>query len=73
MATGQRPFLGDSLATISSRILSQTPRRASEWNTKLSPALDAALAQAMAKDKTKRFVTAKDLAEALEAVRALSK
>jgi len=71
MATGQRPFLGDSLATISSRILSQTPLRASELNTKLSPALDATLAQAMAKDKTKRFVTAKEFAEALEAVRAL--
>ncbi len=71
MATGQRPFLGDSLATISSRILSQTPLRASELNTKLSPALDAALAQAMAKDKAKRFATAKEFAEALEAVRGL--
>ena len=68
MATGQRPFLGDSLATISSRILSQTPLRASELNTKLSPALDATLAQAMAKEKSKRFATAKELAEALEAV-----
>jgi len=71
MATGQRPFLGESLATISSRILSQMPLRASELNTKLSPALDATLAQAMAKDKSKRFATAKELAEALEAVRAL--
>jgi len=71
MATGQRPFLGESLATISNRILSQTPLRASELNTKLSPALDATLAQAMAKDKSKRFATAKELAEALEAVRAL--
>jgi CHASE2 domain-containing sensor protein len=71
MATGQRPFLGDSLATISNRILSQTPLRASELNTRLSPALDATLAQAMAKDKTKRFAMAKEFAEALEAVRAL--
>lgn len=71
MATGQRPFLGESLATISNRILSQTPLRASELNTKLSPALDATLAQAMAKDKAQRFVTAKEFAEALEAVRGL--
>lgn len=71
MATGQRPFLGESLATISNRILSQTPLRASELNTKLSPALDATLAQAMAKDKTNRFATAKEFAEALEAVRGL--
>lgn len=71
MATGQRPFLGDSLATISNRILSKTPLRACELNPQLSPALDAALAQAMAKDKAQRFATAKEFAEALQAVSAL--
>jgi CHASE2 domain-containing sensor protein len=71
MATGQRPFLGDTLAAISNRILSQKPLRVSELNPKLSPALDAALAQAMAKDKTKRFAVAKEFAEALNAVRLL--
>jgi len=71
MATGRRPFLGESLATISNRILSQMPILASDLNPKLSPALDAALAQAMAKDKTKRFATAKEFAEALQAACAL--
>ncbi len=68
MATGNRPFLGESLATISSRILAQMPVHASDLNPKLSPAFDAMLVQAMAKDKTKRFATAKEFAEALKAV-----
>jgi len=38
----------------------------------MSPALDAVLVQAMAKDKAKRFATAKAFAEALEAVCALN-
>jgi tRNA A-37 threonylcarbamoyl transferase component Bud32 len=65
MATGNRPFLGESLATISNRILSHMPILASDLNPNLSPALDAALWQAMAKDKTNRFPTAKAFAEAL--------
>jgi serine/threonine-protein kinase len=68
MATGNRPFLGESLATISSRILAQMPVHASDLNPKLSPAFDAMLVQAMAKDKTKRFATAKEFAEAMKAV-----
>jgi CHASE2 domain-containing sensor protein len=71
MATGNRPFLGESLATISSRILAQMPVHASDLNPKLSPAFDAMLVQAMAKDKTKRFTTAKEFAEALKAVGSL--
>ncbi|MDZ7343670.1 MAG: serine/threonine-protein kinase [candidate division KSB1 bacterium] len=68
MATGQRPFLGESIATISHRILSNMPLLASDLNPNLSPALDAALWQAMAKDKANRFPTAKAFAEALAAV-----
>jgi hypothetical protein len=34
----------------------------------LSPAFDAMLVQAMAKDKPKRFATAKEFAEAMKAV-----
>jgi tRNA A-37 threonylcarbamoyl transferase component Bud32 len=71
LATGHRPFLGESLATISNRILSHAPILASDLNPKLSPAFDAALVQAMAKDKAQRFATAKEFAEALNAVRAL--
>jgi len=73
MATGQRPFLGESLATISNRILAQMPILASDLNPKLSPAFDAALMQTMAKDKPKRFATAKEFAEALLAMDELKK
>ncbi|MDZ7290418.1 MAG: serine/threonine-protein kinase [candidate division KSB1 bacterium] len=72
MATGHRPFLGESIATISNRILSQMPILVSDLNPALSPALDAVLVQAMAKDKAKRFSTAKAFAEALSAVCALT-
>ncbi len=68
MATGTRPFLGESLATISSRILAQAPVHASALNPNLSPAFDAMLVQALAKDKTQRFGTAKEFAEAMKAV-----
>jgi CHASE2 domain-containing sensor protein/predicted Ser/Thr protein kinase len=71
MATGNRPFLGESLATISNRILAQAPVHASNLNPKLSPAFDAMLVQAMAKDKATRFATAKEFAEAMKAVGAL--
>ena len=46
MAAGNRPFLGESLATISNRILSQMPILASDLNPQMSPALDAVLVQA---------------------------
>jgi CHASE2 domain-containing sensor protein len=71
LATGNRPFLGESLATISNRILAQMPVHPSDLNPKLSPAFDAMLVQAMAKDKTKRFATAKEFAEAMKAVGSL--
>ena len=51
MAVGNRPFWGESPATISNRILSQMPILASELNPQMSPALDAVLVHAMAKDK----------------------
>ena len=38
MAAGNRPFLGESLATISNRILSQMPILASDLNPQMSPA-----------------------------------
>ena len=38
MAAGNRPFLGESLATISNRILSQMPIPASDLNPQMSPA-----------------------------------
>jgi len=51
MAAGNRPFLGESLATISNRILSQMPIPASELNPQMSSALDAVLVQAVCSRK----------------------
>ncbi len=78
MAAGNRPFMGESLATISNRILSQMPCGRSRFWLPSSIrkchrrwTLDAVLVQAMTKDKAKRFATAKAFAEALHALCAL--
>jgi len=51
MAAGNRPFLGESLATIFNRILSQMPILASDLDPQMSPALDAVLVQAICSRK----------------------
>jgi eukaryotic-like serine/threonine-protein kinase len=67
LLTDRRPFDGDSYFSIVNQITSQDPPTPSSINPMLPLELDAVVSHALAKDKTQRFATAHDFAEALQA------
>jgi tetratricopeptide (TPR) repeat protein len=69
MATGRRPFLGDSRAAVISAILRDDPPRPSKLRPELSPALDAVLLRCLAKRPEGRYADALRLRTALAAAR----
>ncbi len=70
LATGQRPFQGDSLPAVCAQILKAVPAPPSRLNPLLPRQLDAALAQCLAKDPARRFARAEELAAELESIAA---
>jgi serine/threonine protein kinase len=68
MLIGHRPFEGDSPAALMRKHLDEPVPSMLSLNSELPPACDAVLARAMAKDPTRRFATAGELASALAAV-----
>ena len=69
MATGLRPFRGNSSMEISSSILRDTPRPVTEVRSDLPNALERILERCLAKEAAERYVTARELREALERLR----
>ena len=67
MLTGRPPFRGDRPAAVAYQHISETPVAPSSLNPKVSPALDAVVLHALAKDKFERFQTAPDFRHDLEA------
>jgi beta-lactam-binding protein with PASTA domain len=65
--TGRVPFEGDSAVTIALKQVSEQPRPPSELNPDVSPALDAVVLRALAKDPANRFATAAEFSRALDA------
>jgi serine/threonine-protein kinase len=65
--TGRVPFEGDSAVAVALKQVSQTPQRPSAINPAVSPALDAVVMRALAKEPTQRFQDASSFAAALEA------
>jgi Tol biopolymer transport system component len=70
MATGQRPFSGDSSLSILSSILRDAPRPVTEINPALPRDLERIIRRALAKDAERRHQTAKDLRNDLEDLKA---
>ena len=70
LATGHRPFQGDSLPAVCAQILKAVPAPPSRLNPLLPRQLDAALAQCLAKDPARRFARAEELAAELESIAA---
>jgi hypothetical protein len=68
MLTGRRPFDGDSVPLILSRVARVDPEAPSRVTAGLPAELDAIAARAMAKDPAARYETAGALADDLEAV-----
>ena len=69
MATGGRPFDGETSADLISSILRDAPPPAHERNRELPRHLDRILAHCLEKDPDARFQTAKDLRNELRSLR----
>ena len=63
MATGQRPFSGHTAEAVHDAILHQVAAPAHDRNPAVAAALDAVIAKALEKDRTRRFQSAAELAE----------
>jgi beta-lactam-binding protein with PASTA domain len=69
LLTGAVPFDGETAVTIALKQVSAAPPPPSALNHAVTPALDAVVARALAKDPTERFADADEFIEALEHVR----
>lgn len=58
MLTGRVPFQGDSAVAVAYQHVTEPPRRPSEINPRVSPALDAVALKALAKRREDRYQTA---------------
>ncbi|RZJ26403.1 MAG: serine/threonine protein kinase, partial [Haliea sp.] len=65
LLTGERPFTGENTTTIMYKVLREEPAPPSALNLSLSPALDAVLAKALAKQPAQRFQNGRAFATAL--------
>ncbi len=70
MATGQRPFTGDTSISIISSIVKDTPKSVTELNPALPRDLARIIRRALTKDVDRRYQTAKDLRNDLEELKA---
>ena len=69
MATGRRPFQGESSADVWSAILTGAPQDPSELNAALPPGLSAIVGRLLEKDPALRHQSARDLLSELERMR----
>ncbi len=67
LLTGRVPFEGESPVTIALRHVSEVPPPPSRLNPRVSPALDAVVLRALAKDPRDRFADADEFIAALSA------
>jgi serine/threonine-protein kinase len=65
--TGRVPFEADSPVAVALKQISEPPRRPSEANPQIPPALDAVVLRALAKDPANRFQSADEFMAALDA------
>ncbi|MGB5659786.1 MAG: protein kinase [Thermoanaerobaculia bacterium] len=68
MATGKRPFGGDTPISTITAILQETPSSATSLRDALPPPLDSVLARCLEKDPQQRFRNAEELGMALRGV-----
>jgi non-specific serine/threonine protein kinase len=68
MATGQRPFVGETTADVMAAILHGSPPLLSQSGRTRPAALDRVIARCLEKDPAQRFASAGELATALRAI-----
>ena len=69
MASGQRPFLGETSAAVSDSILHATPPPPSRCNPQLPAELDRTIRKALEKDRDKRFALASEMRAEIQKLR----
>ena len=62
MLTGHRPFQGNSAATVCFKVANRDPLPASAFDSTLPPELDYVISRAMAKDRSARYQTGREMA-----------
>lgn len=67
LLTGEKPFIGNSFATIMHKVLRESPIPPSELNITIPVLFDAVVAKALAKRPDERFQNAQAFAQALDA------
>lgn len=65
LVTGRPPFVGDSPVAVAYQHVHEEPPRASTYRTEVTPALDAVLVTALAKNREDRFPSARSFSDAL--------
>ena len=70
MATGKRPFDGDTPVSTITAILNETPTSASSLRDSLPPSLDSVISRCLEKDPQQRYRNAEELGMALGGVEA---
>jgi serine/threonine-protein kinase len=68
MVGGEPPFTGATSGAIMARSLTESPRPLSQSRAGVTPALDAAIAKALAKNPSDRFASGQALVTSLDAV-----
>ncbi len=71
MIAGLRPFLGNGAREIMANVMSRPPRPLRALVPDVSPALDALIRRALAKDPARRFADAEEMLSAITDVEAL--
>jgi serine/threonine protein kinase len=66
MLTGQPPFEGDNLASVSTKIVNETPESVQSRNPQVPDDLSAVVHQALAKEPSRRFSSADAMRTSLE-------
>ncbi|MGH9790263.1 MAG: protein kinase domain-containing protein, partial [Candidatus Acidiferrales bacterium] len=69
MFTGAQPFSGETLTTVSFRIVFTYPVPAHQVNTDLPPEIHTVLMRCLAKNPLERYASCRDLAADLEAIK----
>lgn len=67
MLTGRAPFQGESAVAVAYQHVSEAPPTPSSINPQVSPAMDAVVLHAMAKDRFERFQTASEFRDDVSA------
>jgi beta-lactam-binding protein with PASTA domain/tRNA A-37 threonylcarbamoyl transferase component Bud32 len=68
--TGRVPFEAETPVAVALMQISEQPRPPSQLNAQISPALDAVVLRALAKEPTNRFASAEEFLRALDAAEA---